>query len=204
MSGARDKITLKLVQQRAWKCTDAELVRIVRAHARACPEVLDDFLALGARDAMRRWKSPEQREAIAKRQCEKGASQRSRRRADLEYASAQGIPLAEVSSDRAKRLFRAANEIMNSEIAKRAVELLDRWIVGGKHLGDCTKADLIKAERQARELATELKSHATELLTQAEIYKRLHILLSADETLRETNQRRDVVRILADYQEDRA
>lgn len=75
------------------------------------------------------------------------------------------------------------------EAFDRIVEALDLIKVGQKLLGDCTKADLLRA-------SAELKGSAGELLVRSELYRELAKLVGPTGTVRQAANRGKIVALL--------
>lgn len=71
----------------------------------------------------------------------------------------------------------------------RLIERLDHQYVGGKLLGDCTRADLLRAAQNASQGESSLNLDRT-------LYTELAALLKGDETVREARQRGEVRKLL--------
>lgn len=81
------------------------------------------------------------------------------------------------------------NQIEKSKQFDRIVEMLDHEMVGDKLLGDCTKADLLRA-------AVGAEQKAGEMTLQAAFYRLLADLVPHDQTVRQSNKRGDIVALL--------
>jgi hypothetical protein len=106
----------------------------------------------------------------------------------------QAVPV-DLDRQRARttRLTEAAREVVQRvQIGGAVVEYLDKMMVGGKRLGDCARADLIREGEQLR-----LKSQA--LIDQSSLLLSIAQHLEPNETVRTSGARTAIIGVLRQH-----
>jgi len=182
LAGMKDRGDHKLV--------DGAVLRIFKAYAVAMPEIIDEALIIGIRQGLRAPLTDDERTAKARDTAEKRTRRKAWEKSQEDYARDHGIAREAVSHHRVQQVFAPFVELAEkASRLDRIVELLDLWTVGEKLLGDCSRSDLLTAAKYDRE-------RGFGLIRNADAYQHLAELLAGDETLRESNKRREIIEVL--------
>lgn len=164
------------------RCTETERLRIVQATARKHPGLVDLLFLEGAVRLMSVW-AAEFPDPVRVEQRQRVAQGRIQRRVVERQLFQKFDAEARVAEEKAKSF-------------DRIVEMLDLKMVGNKLLGDCTKADLIRA-------AVDAESKAGELTLEAGFYRLLANLVGPKGTVREASDRGKIVALLTHTFQDK-